>query len=53
MSRSKKAVYKTLLTKDIMYIINKGVYIQDIKQGNYKLKAFDKSNWWNSIWWLT
>lgn len=48
MSRSKKSIYKTLLTKDLIYIHNKGLCMTAIKEGNWTLVGLETKGYWYS-----
>lgn len=46
MSRSKRAIFKNLLTIDIIYITRKTLCMNDIKNHNYALTEPKPSGFW-------
>ena len=51
MSRAKKSIFKNLLTRDIIYILNKTVCLREIKEGNYKLVPIEAQGWYYGSSW--
>lgn len=46
MSRSKRAIFRNLLTRDIIYITRKTLCMNDIKNHNYTLKEPTPNGFW-------
>ncbi len=43
MSRSKRAIFKNLLERDLLYIVKKAKVIEELKTNKIKLKAINSN----------
>jgi len=49
MPKSKKAIYKNMLIKDLVFIQHKALVMDDIKHKNYTLRPIENKGYWYSF----